>query len=349
MKKFGFGLLVLSMMILLIPILILGGIGPGIKLTGVINKIPFIVNNEESKKTNSTDTIKVFVKKTNKIVEMKFEDYIAGVIAAEMPVKFDVEALKAQAVTARTYAAAKMFQNGGNGCVRHPGADVCSDIHCQAWVSKADRFKSWKSSEVVSNWAKITDAVNSTKGQVISFKGSLASGVKYFSTSDGKTESSIFAFGYSAPYLVSVDSPYEEKAPNFKSSIAMSKDEFLKKIKSLDAKNTINIKNISSQIKILSWTDGGRVKQIKIGNKVFSGVDIRWAMNLKSADFNIIIDKTNVNFNVKGYGHGVGMSQWGANEMGKRGYKYDKIIKHYFTGTEILTMNAVSMNKITQK
>lgn len=345
MKRLGYYILIIIFLVFLIPILILGGVGPGIKIPTIINKIPFLVPNANNtqKELKTDKTIKVFVK--NKIIEMPFEEYIVGVVAAEMPVKFDMEALKAQAITARTYAAAKMFSYGGKGCVRHPGADVCSDTHCQAWISKEDRFKYWKPAEAVANWNKIVKAVVDTKDLIISYNGKLATGVKYFSTSDGKTENSIYAFGYAEPYLVSVDSPYEEEAPSFKSQVVMSKNDFISRMEKINPQLNLTSNKLASQIKVLDFTEGGRVKTIKIGGKTFSGIDIRWAMSLKSADFNIIIDKKNVTFNVKGFGHGVGLSQWGANEMGKRGIKYDAIIKHYFKGTEINKIESVFENK----
>lgn len=345
MRKLGYYISAIILLILLIPILILGGIGPGIKIPTIINKIPFLVQNTKTPEDELKlgTKIKVFVK--DKIVEMPLEEYVVGVVSAEMPAKFNIEALKAQAITARTYAVAKMLVYGGTGCVRNPGSDVCSETHCQAWISKEDRFKSWKPEEAVSNWNKIVEAVTATKDMVIGYKGKLATGVKYFSTSDGKTENSIYAFGYSEPYLVSVDSPGEEEAPSYKSQTVISKVDFIAKIKKLNSKISLSPNKLASQVKIIDWTDGGRVNNIKIGGTEFSGIDIRWAMGLKSADFNLIIDKKNVVFNVKGYGHGVGMSQWGANEMGKKGTKFDDIIKHYFKGTEINKIESYVGNK----
>jgi stage II sporulation protein D len=345
MKKIGYFIMMLVFLIFLIPIIILGGIGPGIKIPIIINKIPFLVQDNKNMESELKGGVIIKVAVKGKIVEMPFEEYIAGVVAAEMPVKFDEEALKAQAIAARTFAAAKMLSFGGSGCVRNPGADVCSETHCQAWISKEDRFKSWKPEEAVANWNKIVMAVAATKDMIISYNGKLAAGVKYFSTSDGKTESSLYAFGYAEPYLVSVDSPNEEEAPNFKSQVVINKTDFISRIKKIEPAINVSSNKLASQVKVLDYTDGGRVKTIKIGGKVFSGIDIRWAMSLKSADFSIGIDKNNVTFNVRGYGHGVGMSQWGANEMGKRGIKYDSIIKHYFKGTEISKIDNILKNK----
>lgn len=275
---------------------------------------------------------------------MDFEEYIKGVVSAEMPVSFNIEALKAQAIAARTFAYANMIKNGGSGCEKHKGADVCSSVHCQAYMTKEERFKNWDASSALKNWEKISQAVDETKGMVLIYNNQLARHIKYHSTSGGKTENSINVFGYQEPYLVSVESPFEEKTPNYTSKVVIKKEDFVKRIKELNPSTKVSTTNLARQVKILEWTDGDRVKTIKIGDKTFTGIDIRWAMGLKSASFTINIDSKNVTFNVKGYGHGVGMSQWGANEMGKLGKKYDEILKHYYKGIEIKKINQI-MNK----
>jgi stage II sporulation protein D len=347
MKKIGYFILMLVFLMFLIPIIILGGIGPGIKIPIIINKLPFLGQDNKNNENDLKKGISIKVAIKGKLVTMPLEEYVVGVVAAEMPVNFDTEALKSQAIAARTFAVAKMKIYGGTGCVRNPGADVCSETHCQVWITKEDRFKSWKPEEAIADWNKIVNAVATTEGMVISYKGKLATGVKYFSTSDGKTENSLYAFGYAEPYLVSVDSPNEEEAPSFKSQVVMSKADFIARIKKVYPGIKVPSDKLASQVKVLDYTEGGRVKTIKIGEKTFSGIDIRWAMSLKSADFNIGIDKKNVTFNVKGYGHGVGMSQWGANEMGKRGMTYDSILKHYFKGIEISKIDSIFKNNKT--
>lgn len=352
MKKILYLFLFILFLILGIPLIISGGIGQDTKLPYYISKIQQFVP-EPLKKPNLEDKlkedgqtlkIKVFIEGQNKIVELDFEDYIRGVVAAEMPAAFDLEALKAQAVAARTFAYANMIANGGSGCAKHSGADVCSTVHCQAYITKEERFRNWPTALAAEYWNKITQAVYETKGMVITYNGEVAKHIKYHSTSGGKTENSIYVFGYQEPYLVSVESPYEEGTPSYNSKVVMKKEEFIRRVKELDPSVNITSKNLAKQIKILDWTEGDRVKTIKIGNRTFTGIDIRWAMGLKSAAFTINIDSKNVTFNVKGYGHGVGMSQWGANEMAKRGKKYDEILKHYYKGVEIKKIDEL-MNK----
>lgn len=343
MKKIGYLVTFVMIIVIVIPIIIIGGIGPGIKFS-ITPQIQSVIERAIPKTTkiSKVDYINVFIK--DKIVKMKLEDYITGVVAAEMPVKFNIEALKAQAVTARTYAVAKMLVLGGKGCVRHKGADVCSEIHCQAYLSKEERLKSWKQTEAEANWAKISSAVKATEGQIICYNNKIADGVKYFSTSNGRTENSINVFGYKAPYLISVSSSNEEEAPNYKSSIIMSKINFVAILNKID-KGMDKFSTNALKVKSVDMTDGGRVNRIKIGQYEFSGQQIRQAYNLKSTDFSLTFDKNNAHFEVKGYGHGVGLSQWGANEMGKRGSNYISIVKHYFTGTKLENINNVFSNK----
>lgn len=353
MKKSGYFFLFVLFLMIGIPFIISGGLGEvkfPIHITELQEYVPEPLKptTKENEKKDETDKdnlkIKVYIEGQNKIVEMDFEEYIKGVVSAEMPVSFNIEALKAQAIAARTFAYANMIKNGGSGCEKHKGADVCSSVHCQAYMTKEERFKNWDASSALKNWEKISQAVDETKGMVLIYNNQLARHIKYHSTSGGKTENSINVFGYQEPYLVSVESPFEEKTPNYTSKVVIKKEDFVKRIKELNPSTKVSTTNLARQVKILEWTDGDRVKTIKIGDKTFTGIDIRWAMGLKSASFTINIDSKNVTFNVKGYGHGVGMSQWGANEMGKLGKKYDEILKHYYKGIEIKKINQI-MNK----
>lgn len=349
MRKIGYYVILIIFLILIIPVIILGGVDSGIKIPGIINRFSSYIESlpKQTKYTeeNGGPKIKVYVEDQKKIVEMYMEEYLKGVVAAEMPVSFNEEALKAQAVAARTFAYSHMIQNNGTGCTKHPGSDVCSGVHCQAWMSKEERFKNWNPDDAKANWDKIAKAVDDTKDIVLTYKGELAKSILFHSTSGGKTENCVNVFGYDVPYLVSVASPNEEEAPSFQTKVVMKREEFIKRIKQLNSKTNVTDSKLSSSVKILEYTEGGRVKTLKVGDKTFSGVDIRWAMGLNSANFSISIDSKNVTFNVKGYGHGVGMSQWGANEMGKRGKKYDEILKHYYTGIEIININDILKNK----
>lgn len=339
MKKIAVFVSFLIMLIILIPAIILGTVGQDIKIPAIINAVAAGEDDEDGKEYNDV-AVKVYIDEEDKIEEMKLEDYVVGVVAAEMPALFEEEALKAQAVAARTYAFAKIRSNGGSGCSKHDEADVCTDVHCQAWISKEDRFKAWGPEQAEELWKRINNAVSETEGLVITYEGELASGIQYHAISGGKTEDSVDVFGTAIPYLTSVDSPGEEEAPSYTSTVTLGIDDFISRIKKLDSGVVIdNSKSLSSQISITELTTGGRVKTIQIGNKSFSGIDIRWAMGLKSANFTVDAGSKSVTFNVKGYGHGLGMSQWGAREMAKAGSTYDEILKHYYQGVEIMKIS----------
>lgn len=277
------------------------------------------------------DVVKVYNTTTKKIEEIELEDYVIGVVAAEMPANFEVEALKAQSVAARTYYFSKRL----NPCTQGNGAEICNSTHCQAYITKEDRISKWASSEAEANWQKISDAVNGTKGQVLVYDGEILKYPQFFSTSSGKTESSIDVFASDVPYLKSVESPGEEISNRY---------EILKNIPLTSFVDTINNKysdakvtsgNIKNEVVILSKTEGGAVKEIKLGNKTIKGTEFRTLFSLNSANFTIDYSGSEVIIKCMGYGHGLGMSQWGANVMGKAGSKYDDILLHYYTDVDI--------------
>lgn len=276
--------------------------------------------------------IKVYIAEKNQLQQMPLEEYIVGVVSGEMPVSFDTEALKAQSVAARTYAVVRMRAFGGKGCSKNADADICTDsTHCQEWISKEDRIKRWNSVDALKNWEKINDAVKATRGMILVYDSQPVLYPLYFSTSSGKTENSRDVFSSQQPYLRSVVSPNEEEAPKFVSKASFSADDFIKKFPGAGLKKS----KLKFQIKIADRTEGGSVKTMTVGSKTYTGTEIRSILDLNSANFQFqISDKTAV-FTVTGYGHGVGMSQWGANEMGKRGAGFEQILKHYYSGTEI--------------
>lgn len=334
MKKVFLYLLFISFLMIGIPVLILGGVGYGLKLPETLGKAESLQPiNKESNLEEKGVIIKVYDTTQNKIIQMELEEYLKGVVAAEVPALFETEALRAQAITARTFALSKFKEFGGVGCKEHPGADVCNSVHCQAWMSKEERFSGWEKENAEFYWERISKAVDDTAKIVITYNGELAKSIKYHSTSGGKTEDCVNVFNSKVPYLVSVESKGEELSPKFSSKIEIKREDFIKKIKEIEPKTKITNTNLEKVTKILSWTEGGRVKSITIGDKSFSGIDIRWAFGLNSADFTIKVDSKNVVFEVKGNGHGVGLSQFGANAMAKTGQNYEAILKHYFTGT----------------
>ena len=284
------------------------------------------------------ETVTIYRTSTNQIETIPFEKYITGVVAGEMPASFETEALKAQAVAARTYSLSKIKRYEQNGfSEQHPSACLCDSDHCQVYRSPSELI-SLKTQEWFDNsYSKIEKAVNSTKGEVMYYDSELVSQALFHSSCGGRTENSEDVFVSAVPYLRSVDSPFEEDATHKNETLVLSLTDFLDKISK--SENCLFVMPITKQnIKILSHSEGGKVKEIQIGDKIFSGRDIRTALNLYSSNFNISFDNSNPNIiqiNSTAFGHGVGMSQYGANGMAKQGYSYKEILTHYYTGVEI--------------
>lgn len=281
----------------------------------------------------NNEKVKIYRREKNTVEELDLEEYIKGVVASEMPANFDEEALKAQAVAARTYYMNKRI----NQCkdAESKGAEICDSTHCQVYMDKEERMSKWIKKDSESNWSKIDEAVESTKGEVLTYDGAILEYPQFFAVSSGKTEDALDVLSMSVPYLKSTDSKGEEVAPKYETTFSMSLDEFINKIKSSYNDIKLSKNNLKNSIEVESYTEGGSVKEIKVGDKIISGIDLRKILNLNSTNFKISFKNNDIIFLCKGYGHGVGMSQWGANAMAKSGDKYSDILKHYYSGVDI--------------
>ena len=279
----------------------------------------------------SYGTIKLLHKNSGEIEELPIDTYLYNVVSSEMPADFELEALKAQAVVARTYTIYQIQHSNG----KHGEADICDDSNCcQAWISKEDRMSRWDEDVREANWNKIVQAVDSTAGKIITYNGEPIDAF-FHSNSGGKTEIPVNVWGGSDfPYLQSVETAGEDEYAQYSSSVALTKNDLLNKLKETHPEVKIDFTN-SENIKILEYTDGDRVKTVKFGNINLSGVEVRKILGLKSAKFDIKIEGDTVVFEVVGYGHGVGLSQTGSDSMAKNGSNYEDIIKHFYTGVEI--------------
>lgn len=274
--------------------------------------------------------IEVYMCDKDKIVTMKLEDYILGVVAGEMPLSFHPEALKAQALAARTYTMLRMKQFGGSGCSKHPGAEICTDsAHCQAYRDP---------SALREGLDRLKEAVYGTAGEVIVYDNRLIDAV-FHSTSGGKTENSEEIWSNRVPYLRSVMSQYEEHSPKYIAQQEVSIDYFIQCMKKLDPSVAISKKNIKSGIKVLERSEGGRITKLKVGDKTFSGTEVRNILGLNSANFNFTVGGSTILFTVVGNGHGIGMSQYGADGMAKNGANYRDIVMHYYQGVDIVSIS----------
>lgn len=277
------------------------------------------------------NTIQLLHASTGEVEELTLDTYLYGVVSSEMPASFEKEALKAQAVVARTYTIYKIQNNSQ----KHEGADICDNSACcQAWISKEDRLAKWEESTREEYWNKIVTAVEETKGKIITYEGKPINAF-FHANSGGKTETTLNVWGGSGyPYLQTVATAGEEGYTQYQSEVICTKQEFTDKIKEKHSDFTIDFSQANC-IQVLEYTDGDRVKSIQIGNLSFSGVEIRTIFGLRSANFTITIEGDNIKFSVLGYGHGVGMSQTGADSMAKAGSDYVEIIKHFYTGVEV--------------
>lgn len=285
--------------------------------------------------------VKVYLTKEKRIVELDLEEYIAGVVCKEMPANFELEALKAQAVAARTYAVSRMKSAGGGGCGENPEADLCDSTHCQAYVSKETRMKDWPEADRDKLWEKVSTAVNDTKGEVITYDNKLVESPLYFAASSGSTMNSEDVFVMSRPYLKSVDSPGEEVAPNYKSIVSFSFDQLQETINKNYPEAKIDKSTLKDQVKILKTDEGRNVTSISVGEIQLTGAKFRKLLGLRSASFQIEYKNDSMVVTCYGYGHGVGMSQWGANIMARDKRNYKEILTHYYSG--------VSIDKVTVK
>lgn len=246
-------------------------------------------------------------------ITMELETYLIGVLLGELPDDFSAEAKKAQAVVARTYALAAVERG-----IKHPGA-VCTDSGCcQNWV---DPESYWSEDGV----ALAKAAVDATWGQVLSYEGKLIEAT-YFSGSGGRTEAAVAVWGSDIPYLQSVESPGEENTAHYREETVVSLSDFLEK---LGLSGPLTLGNVT-------YTEGGGVDSIVICGKSFKGTQVRQLLGLRSTAFRIIQAPGQVRIQTAGYGHRVGMSQYGAQAMAESGETWQQILAHYYPGTEII-------------
>ena len=288
------------------------------------------LNYKNEKNEENEKMISVYFHNLDEVRTVSMEEYLIGVLPAEMPPSFNEEALKAQAVAARTFIINR--EKAGNN-EEHKGATVCTDFnHCKAYITEEEAKEKWGVDWDNIYKQKISNAVYETKGLIVTYNDEPISAV-FHSTSSGKTENSEDVWQTSLPYLRSVESEGEEKSPRYTSTVSLSCDEF-KSIISKANQNAVFNDNPESWIGKSEYNESGSVKTITLGGVEFKGTDVRNMFSLRSANFKITVDD-NIIFNVTGNGHGVGMSQYGANYAAENGYNYEKILKKYYQGVEI--------------
>ncbi len=335
MRKIIFYIIIIMSLIFLFPVILTSRFTL-IETTGYTDNTEIQPNKIDDSPYNYSKygTINLINTTTNETSQIGLDEYLLGVVSAEMPASYEIEALKAQAVVARTYTMYTITHNAS----KHGDGTICTaSTCCQAWISKEDRMNKWSEEERDSNWKKIEEAVYSTKGQVIEYNGEVIDAF-FHSNSGGKTEVPVNVWGGTDfPYLQVVETAGEDEYSQYSSEVNFSKQEFISKMKAKYSDFTIDW-NETESIKIIEYTDSGRARTVKVGNKKISGVEARSIFGLKSANFEVLIDGDNIKFSVLGYGHGVGMSQTGADAMAKNGSTYEEIINHFYTGIKIVSI-----------
>lgn len=274
-------------------------------------------------------TINLLHKDTGEVENIELEEYLVNVVSGEMPVDYEMEALKAQATVARTYT---LYQIENSK--KHENADMCDSSNCcQAWISKEKRYAAWKENQD-EKWAKIREAVYSTAGDIITYQGKPIDAF-FHSNSGGTTEIPINVWGGSDfPYLQVVETSGEDEYSQYYSEKEYTEQEIEAKMK--ESYNDFQINwDEENAISILEYTESSRIRTLKVGNKNISGVEARKIFELKSSNFTIERVENKIKFNVIGYGHGVGMSQTGSNTLAKQGKNYKEIIQHFYKDIEI--------------
>ena len=285
----------------------------------------YIISEEIIHNKTSSQMINVYNTETEKLMQLEMETYIAGVVAAEMPASFELDALKAQAVAARTFALKRMNVPNSNIKTLHSDAQIStSPATCQAWISDAEQRKRW--GKEYAKWhQKIIQAVTETAGEVLCYDGVLIDPVYHASCGGGATESAEYVWGNAKPYLVSV--PCNHPADQHSGvTMAISQAELMEK---LDLQS--NAVNVIAEER----TPSNRLKTMLVGDNAIRGSELRNALGLKSTliDWRIVGNQMIVTTN--GYGHGAGMCQNGANYYAQLGYNYQQILQHYYRGAVV--------------
>lgn len=275
----------------------------------------------------ASDTITVFLSSQNENIEIDMLEYVCGSVAAEMPLAYHEEALKAQAVTCYTNAL-RLKHNGE----KTNQADISDNtaVH-QGYINEAQRMEKW-GDDFDKYESKLKNVVNSVKNEAIYYDNQLIVAA-FFAISCGKTESSESLWSESVPYLKSVESPGDCLSPQYATSVSFSLEEFVSKMKSKEA--DFNIENLINTIAITEVSPSGTVLKAEINGKSYTGEEIRSIFSLRSPVFTISSTESSITFNVLGYGHGIGMSQYGADYFARQGYTYKDILMHYYSGVVV--------------
>ncbi|HLU21077.1 MAG TPA: stage II sporulation protein D [Bacillaceae bacterium] len=287
---------------------------------------------------DSGTEVAVFRTESKEIEKYPLEEYVVGVVAAEMPAEFELEALKAQALAARTYIVNHLLNGKAEGLPE--GANIMDTVDHQVFLNQEDMKKNW-GDDYEKNLRKIRTAVKATEGEILTYNN-MPITASFFSTSNGYTENADEYWKNQIPYLVSVESPWDSDSPKFTSKTEIP-------IKVFEEKLGVKLEDKKDIGTITSRTTGKKVATVKIGGKEFTGREIREKLDLRSTDFKWVRKDDKIVITTTGYGHGVGMSQYGANGMAKDGKTYKDIVNHYYSNISISEVNQYSEQILASK
>ncbi len=318
-----------AMAIIFIPLAMVNGeISPDYKGTNS-NATAFQKDTTQEKSpSKNEETIAVFRTVSNKTINLTMHEYVCGSVAAEMPLAYEEEALKAQAIACYTNALRlkSTSDNKSNGDISDNTA-----IH-QGYIDENERKKKW-GKDFEKYEEKLQDAVNSVENTAIYYNDELCVAA-FCAISNGKTEDAKYLWGTEVPYLKSVESEGDKLSPGYASTLSYSKSEFTKLIKN-EKNKTDNINTLKNIIKTTKKSPSGTVLKCEINGNEYTGEEVRKLFSLRSPTFTVKSTDSAITFSVSGYGHGIGLSQYGANYLAQQGYSYEEILKHYYTGVEI--------------
>jgi stage II sporulation protein D len=283
-----------------------------------------------SVKAEQTLMIPVYLSKKATIETVSLEAYVRGVVAAEMPIEFGLEALKAQAMAARTYMIRRIAEQDFSK-VPTRDAWITDTIAHQAYISEEDLQHKWQGQTLTDNLSKINQAVKETQDLILTYAQKPINAT-FFSTSNGYTENSEDYWDVKVPYLVSVPSPWDATlSPRYQETVSISYKTVLQKL----GLSNISAASGKTAMKVLETTAGHRIKRMTIGGKIVSGREVREKLGLASSQFDWKWKGDQIEFTTYGSGHGVGLSQWGAEGMAREGKTAEDIVKYYYRGISI--------------
>ncbi len=282
----------------------------------------------EQDEVEKNDTIAVFRSVSNTVSEISLHEYVCGSVAAEMPLAYEEEAIKAQAVACYTNAL-RMIKQGKDKNNSNISDDTT--IH-QGYVDKTERKAKW-GEDFEKYESKLQSAVNEVENLAIYYNDNLCIAA-FCAVSNGKTEDAENLWGSSVPYLKSVKSDGDKLSPGYATTVSFDKKDFLKALKDSNI-NYDNITSLKNTLKVTEKSSAGTVLSCNLNGKTYTGEDIRKIFSLRSPTFTVKSTDSSVTFSVTGYGHGIGLSQYGSNYLAQQGYSYEEILKHYYTDVEI--------------